>query len=183
MNFKGHLYGGLAAGATGIAIGASLGGLPRLGTIQLHPLGDSEITWILTFGMGLFMGLFPDLDVASKPQRWYFRFALLLLLFLFHLEEWLLLSFLAGFSFLPLLHQHRGWTHQLWAPWLLCFGCLWMMEVYRAEQSWFFGFSWDNLSHPLQQGWPWLLSGILGHYTHLLLDSKLVLGLRSRGHY
>ena len=72
MTFKGHLTGGILAGigVTGLAA--------RWGYI---PSADYRI-WAAVCGTTVFFSLFPDLDTASVPQRWFFRAVFMALIYL-----------------------------------------------------------------------------------------------------
>ncbi len=103
MLYRGHLITGTAAG-TAVASVAFLTG--RADTIEQV----SVIT-----GLCAAFALFPDLDVASVPQRWFYRVVAGVLVGLIawgRPEDAALLGLL---SLLPLIDHHRGWTHRWWA--------------------------------------------------------------------
>ena len=66
-------------------------------------------------GLGTAFALFPDLDVASVPQRWFYRAAAALLLVLISQGRAGDAALLGLLALLPLMHRHRGWTHRWWA--------------------------------------------------------------------
>lgn len=191
MNHRGHWTGGLiAAGVSGalalLLIDYGLEDFQLSKAIE-EPF-ESRLNLILLYpGITLFMALFPDLDTASLAQRWYYRFALVAVLLLYYHEQHLILFLFAFFSFLPLLHQHRGWTHSLYTPWLLSLLMALFFEIHRAERSWFYGFSLKNSLLFLLDYQSLAYAAALGHYTHLFLDSKYVrwLGLSKnpKGHH
>ena len=99
MNFKGHFCGGLITAIIGVStIVATLDSLPHS-------------TYAILFGLILFFSLFPDLDVGSIPQRWFYRIVFICLCYVFFIEKYKLGLLLAIFSYLPILHKHRGFTH------------------------------------------------------------------------
>lgn len=167
MNAGGHLL-----GAVGAAMLVEVGAL-GLGLAQWPP-GDSQAVlnaWALPATTFL-TALFPDLDVASKAQRWYYRFALAALIWLHFTGQDLAFVLLALFSLLPLIHRHRGWTHSLWAPVGISLLLSAALEYHRAETGWFASFSTEAA---LELWWaylPFLLAALVGHSAHLLLDSK-----------
>ena len=190
MNFRGHFVGGAVAGAAAGALMLVSGysGLGGAGTAEAlagsneagaHLVGVMLTAW--------FMALFPDLDTASIPQRWFLRgmFALLIAALAWgRLDLFVLLAFAA---LLPLIHRHRGWTHWRITPWVIPLFLASIHEYLRAQSSWFLGFSWENVWEFLGRYWIYVAASVLGHYTHLLLDSRRVKWLpfvrNSEGHH
>lgn len=177
MNFRGHFAGGLAAGAVAgscalIAGQLELGGAAPLDIMGGEPGGVTHFGGV--FAAAWFMALFPDLDTASVPQRWFLRGAMLLLVAALLAQRMDLFVLLAFASLLPLIHHHRGWTHWKITPWLIALFMAIVHETLRAEASWLMGFSWHNVGRILQAYWLYVLACVMGHYTHLLLDSRRV---------
>lgn len=165
MNAQGHLIGGLGA-ALAVEVGA-LG----LGWAQWPP-GEPEavtLAWSLPLTAFL-MSLFPDLDVGSKPQRWYYRAALPVLVWLHFTGRDLAFVLLALFSLLPLVHRHRGWTHSPWAPLAVSLLLAGAAEYHRAQSGWFARFSFEEAARLWWAYLPYLLAACVGHGVHLLLD-------------
>jgi len=179
MNFEGHLKGAVVAGAGAVALAVVTGYAPLdgddLNALIAAPL-DSHPFWLLggIFASAGFMALFPDLDTASIPQRWFLRmmFVLLVLAHLAGRDD--LFAVLAFAALLPLLHKHRGWTHWKLTPWLVAVFLAVVYEVFRARAAWFGGFSWQNVGGFLAEYWMFVLAAVMGHYTHLLLDRRSV---------
>ena len=175
MNFGGHVVGGVVAGSIAGVVGvigmpSSAPGLFEDVNEYLGQGGNA----VVCFGAALLMSLFPDLDTASVPQRWYLRlmFAALVLT---ALAGWMeVFVVLALVALLPMLHKHRGWTHWPITPWLVAGFLAVAHENVAARNSWLFGFSWENVWELLLDGWPFVFACVLGHYTHLLLDSRKV---------
>jgi hypothetical protein len=180
VNFRGHTIGGVIS-ATAVA-GISI-------VVQYTPINSSTIqqfikaplslegaipTLIALFLITWFMALFPDLDTASIPQRWFFRavFVILALLYFYRQMEWFAILSFAAIS--PVLHKHRGWTHWKITPWLIALYLAIVFEYMRVKNGIFASFSWDNILEMFQQYWIFVIACIVGHYTHLLLDSKQV---------
>ena len=162
MNFKGH-----ATGATAAAI------LMTALTPFLHSNPDSK-TILIVFALTWFMGLFPDLDTASIIQRWFYR-AMLLALFVTLIRKerdtFVILSFL---SVIPLIDKHRGWTHWRTTPWLLAIGFAILNEYLRAKGALFGQFNWERVLTFFETYFVYIIGAVVGHYTHLFLDSKTV---------
>lgn len=180
MNFQGHLTGGLIAGAA-VTVLAPISGYVRLSTESLAAFMDTPLSFhgdisvlILLFLTTCFMALFPDLDTASIPQRWFYRILFVVQLALFYHKQMDWFAVLAFVSILPIVHKHRGWTHWKIAPWLMSLFLAVVFEYIRAKESWFGSFQWENVGIFLQQYWIYLVACVVGHYTHLLLDSRHV---------
>ena len=110
MNFRGHLTGGLLAGAITASVAVttkyvslSPEAFQHFTGTPLHWQGEVQ-TLIGLFLATLFMALFPDLDTASVPQRWFFRGMFVLLAFLFFTRQMELFAILAFVSLLPVMH-------------------------------------------------------------------------------
>ena len=189
MNFGGHAMGGVVAGFAAAAVagvaGAGSGAPAMFGELE-EVLGTGAFS-AGCFGAAFLMALFPDLDTASIPQRWYLRimFAGLVASVLAGWME--LFVVLALVALLPLLHHHRGWTHWRLTPWGVAFLLAVAHEYADARASWFSSFSWADVWALLLEAWPFVLACVLGHYTHLLLDSRSVRWLpfvsNSPGHH
>jgi hypothetical protein len=67
--------------------------------------------------------LFPDIDIKSKGQRYFYWFIFLLLILLATTKRFIALSIVSILAMLPLLGKHRGLFHKTWfiigAPYLL----------------------------------------------------------------
>jgi hypothetical protein len=178
MNFMGHLTGGVLVGS-GVSILAMQQGWVGVNyhTLEklLHQpleLGNSEIALIKLFGLTVFMSLFPDLDTQSIPQRWFFRGVFGLLLFFFWKQDFDAFATTAFCSILPVLHKHRGWTHWKVTPWVVAVLLASVQEYFATRSSWLRGFDWNTVWESLQRQWLLVVGIVVGHYTHLLLDSR-----------
>jgi len=176
MNFGAHAAGGVVAGvvAAGVAGIASAGEQAPAMFGELEGVLGTGAFAVGCFGAAFLMALFPDLDTASIPQRWYLRimFAGLVASMLAGWME--LFVVLALVALLPLLHRHRGWTHWRITPWGVAVLLAVAHEYAEARASWFSSFSWEAVGGLLLEAWPFVLACVLGHYTHLLLDSRSV---------
>ncbi len=180
MNFRGHLNGGVAAGSLTIAVAVSTQyvtlqpeSVQRFLDAPLHWQGEIQ-TLLGLFLTTLFMALFPDLDTTSVPQRWFFRGMFVLLAVLFLQQEIELFSICAFASLLPVMHKHRGWTHWRSTPWLIAIFFAMVFEYFRIKEAWLVDFSWHKVWEFLNRFWMYVFACVLGHYTHLLLDSRRV---------
>jgi membrane-bound metal-dependent hydrolase YbcI (DUF457 family) len=99
-NYKGHLVGGVVAYC--VMLFAIIGCMPSLMTAS---------EWLLFTLAG---ALFPDVDIKSKGQK-YFYYVIFALFVLLACKGWL--YHLSCFSFLaitPMLARHRGIFHSAW---------------------------------------------------------------------
>jgi hypothetical protein len=180
MNFRGHFNGGVVAGglAVGVALGTQYVHLQPEDWQQFtqHPFAlEGNIQTLLSvFATALFMALFPDLDTTSVPQRWFFRGMFVLLAVLYFQQRMELFCLLAFVSLMPVMHKHRGWTHWKITPWLIAVFLAMVWEYFRVKEAWVEEFSWDNVWRWMQEYWIYVFACVIGHYTHLLLDSRKI---------
>jgi membrane-bound metal-dependent hydrolase YbcI (DUF457 family) len=178
VNFRGHLLGGIAAGA-GVCATAVFTGqvvLERSGIDRLaHQVLNRDSGWLMLAGLFLItlaMALFPDLDGASIPQRWFYRGVFVCLVFLLAMRRMDLFAALTLIALTPLLHRHRGWTHSPLTPFVIACVVVMIIAYQPSQPGWWRSFSADSVLSALRDGWIYLLACVLGHYTHLLLDSR-----------
>jgi len=98
--YKGHLCGGVA-----------VFGLVFYG---LHTPQTSMVTALEWLGFTLAGALFPDIDVKSKGQKYFYWVVLGVVLFFIHQQWYELLGVTAVCSVVPMLVQHRGLFHKAW---------------------------------------------------------------------
>lgn len=140
-----------------------------------NPAADSDCrTLVIVMFLAWAMALFPDVDTESRPRKYFHRAAFGVMSGLLFLNELEVLALVALGVIAPMLHKHRGWTHHWLTPWVLAvfFAVGW--EYTRAKNAWFFGFSWESTLSFFTDRWIFAAAIILGHYTHLLLDSRIV---------
>ena len=163
MNFKAHVTGG-AISSSFVFITTSLLGISFLEIS--HPL-------VLTC-VCFFMSLFPDFDTASIPQRWFYRIAIISFIFLYSAQEYQVLAVFAILSITPLLHKHRGWTHWKITP-VVISATIILFYDYQINLDSLIR-SKLSMGHIAKNTFMnyliFVLSATIGHYTHLLLDSK-----------
>jgi hypothetical protein len=178
MNFRGHLLGGMAAGAVVCATAVISGQvvLERKGLDRLvNQVLDRDGGWLMLVGLFLItvtMALFPDLDITSVPQRWFYRAVFVCLVFLLVMRRMDLFAALALIALTPLLHRHRGWTHARLTPFVIALAVVLIIAYQPGQTGWWRSVSVDTVLSGLRDGWIYLLACVLGHYTHLFLDSR-----------
>ena len=100
-NYQTHLAGGaLAFAATLVCI------VP-----YAHPTVLSAGEWLL---FALAGSLFPDIDIKSKGQKYFYWMILILLLILAYTKRFIPLAIISIVSTIPLISKHRGLFHRAW---------------------------------------------------------------------
>lgn len=162
MNFKGHITGGIIAGATLTVSAVALG----------EPLGLPAPPWVLAqiFAVTVFFSLFPDLDISSIPQRWFFRGIFVLLLVLGYYEYYEEATLLALVAITPLLDHHRSWTHHVLSALLFPVVLACLYEYLLTKNQFFQQWSFERIVFHLQTHLWLVIACIAGWYTHLFLD-------------
>jgi hypothetical protein len=178
LNHAGHVAGGIVAGSLVCFLAYSTGdvkiGFEVLNEISDSPFSPTENTKTLfgLFATALFMALFPDLDIQSITQRWFYR-AVFVLLGIMHFtgrhDLFVVISFCAV---LPVLHQHRGWTHWKITPWVIAIFLATVQEYFHAQQRNYGSFEWVKVLGLLEQYWLFVIACVTGHYVHLILDAR-----------
>jgi hypothetical protein len=166
MNFKGHLTtGACSALVVGYCAYQFQSEIPFIRPI---PVEFISLTC-------LFFALFPDLDISSIPQRWFYRILFVGLTFLAFLGYWKLSTYAALISILPLLSKHRGWTHHpattFIFPFFLIIFYAFVLEHYQIKAH------TTSLIVSLFKHYGWLyVAAVVGWWTHLWSDG---IGMKS----
>jgi hypothetical protein len=146
------------------------GGLAGAATAAVAFQGGWVDTWTqaaLLGGLCAGSALFPDLDTASRPQRWAARALVLTGGGLALAGAWRAAALLGLAGLLPLLTHHRGWTHRWWAALLAPLGALGLWHtVARAEG----GGALGALAGQLAADGPAYLAMAGGYALHLMID-------------
>lgn len=102
--YKGHLSGGLIAfGITYVAITAH----QLVMVTNMIPV----IGWLACTMAG---SLFPDIDVKSKGQNFFYWCILIVLMYFTYCQQFMPLAYVSIASMLPMLVKHRGIFHNIW---------------------------------------------------------------------
>lgn len=155
-NYKAHVWGGVAA--YGIILYLFL-----LLHILDHPSLFQLLFWFICVIAG---SLFPDIDIKSRGQQYFYRLLFLVLLFCMNIKHFTAVCACGVIAIVPLLVKHRGLFHQLWflisAPFLLSFFLIQLFPYQKTN----------------------ILTGILffviGCVSHLWLDFKPHVRIRKR---
>ncbi|HEB41493.1 MAG TPA: hypothetical protein ENI08_00545 [Candidatus Dependentiae bacterium] len=101
--YKGHLIGGVAAF-----------GITLLVSTKIFALDYSLVMaaeWLICALAG---SLFPDIDVKSKGQKYFYWVVLALFIFCILWQKYKLLAGCSVIVVMPMLVRHRGIFHRLW---------------------------------------------------------------------
>jgi len=101
-NYKGHLAGGLFAYFITLFIIASY---------YVYPALPTAAEWLL---FALAGSLFPDVDVKSKGQNYFYWLIFVLLAYLFLMQRFKLMAITGVIAVIPQLVRHRGIFHRIW---------------------------------------------------------------------
>ncbi len=115
-SYKGHLAGGCVAFACGLV----------LITDYAQPDMLLAAEWFLATLAG---SLFPDIDIKSKGQKYFYWFFLGLIFLFVHKNRIDLLIALSVIAMLPLLVKHRGLFHRLWFVIAFPLGLWWLISL------------------------------------------------------
>ncbi len=101
-NYKKHLIGGLGAYAALLIIFQRI-----IQPVSLFSAGE----WLVCSLAG---SLFPDIDIKSRGQKYFYRVILLVMIFLIIQRQFSLLATSSVMAVTPMLVRHRGIFHRLW---------------------------------------------------------------------
>jgi membrane-bound metal-dependent hydrolase YbcI (DUF457 family) len=142
-NYKKHLVGGVGVWATLLML------MQQVYVVSL--LSASE--WLICSLAG---SLFPDIDIKSKGQKYFYRVILLVFIFLIIQQQFVLLAPCSIMAIVPLLVRHRGIFHRLWFV-ILCPLAFWYIACLSSPV----------MSRPLLFD---VIFFIAGAISHLWLD-------------
>ncbi len=100
-NYQAHLAGGSLAFAIALVIIVP----------YCQPTVLTAGEWLL---FALAGSLFPDIDIKSKGQKYFYWMIFLLLLILAYTKRFIPLTIISIISTIPLLTKHRGMFHRAW---------------------------------------------------------------------
>jgi membrane-bound metal-dependent hydrolase YbcI (DUF457 family) len=149
-SYRGHLVGGALLFIPFAFIINTVFEYDKLSTLQFW------IQTVILFGITLLFAMFPDVDIKSKGQKIFYLIFIALDLVLIWRGLWQLAAFLGLFAMIPIISNHRGWTHSFWAAILIPTPFI-LIPVYFA------GASWTN-------GLPYYLAAVTGYISHRFMD-------------
>lgn len=155
-NYKGHLYGGIAAGL--IVDGAYF--MLQDGTIDTGvALRESWQLFVGLIIIAALFGLWPDIDTNSKAQNIFFSIALITDLMLIATGYFEAAAFLGLMAMTPIVGRHRGWTHSKLAAVLVPLPILIIPYLSTAQFQ--------------ETGILLYVAALMGYLSHLLLDGLI----------
>jgi hypothetical protein len=170
MDGRMHVAAGCAAGASAAAIAFQ---------------GGWADTWSGAAALGglcTAAALFPDLDTASRPQRWAARALVAILGWLALNGQWREAALIGLAALLPLITHHRGWTHRWWAVPLVPLGAMALWAALTGA-GWPGGWAWsaperwipsavDSAAGLISGHTPAYVAMAAGYALHLMLDRR-----------
>ena len=177
--FREHWIGGLVAYTSffAISLAATLIGFFAFRqpidwnpTVSLEPLNIAAC-----FVIAFLSGLWPDVDIKSKSQQIFYRLFLISNVLLIYKGYYAISAFFGLFAMLPLIGNHRGWTHSKLTMLLLpaVFLILPMVYFHRDQLDRNELLAAQNLVL-LKGGLPFYTASLIGYATHLHLDGILL---------
>jgi hypothetical protein len=100
-NYKGHVLGGIVVYGVIFCTVASM----------LHPSFITAFEWLLFTLAG---ALFPDIDIKSKGQKYFYHLVLMLLIVLAVHRQFTTITCCSFIVITPMLVRHRGIFHRSW---------------------------------------------------------------------
>jgi membrane-bound metal-dependent hydrolase YbcI (DUF457 family) len=163
-------------GYKGHTVGAIVTNVAYVGAVQVvHPAALTDTAQLLTrwqmlvglFVIAILFGLWPDIDTNSKGQNIFFGLAFVADIALIVTGRIEAAAFLGLLAMTPIVGKHRGWTHTVLAMILVPSPIIIVPYLYRPE-----------ILHVavLVYG-----AAVIGYFSHLLLDGKIVRWFHIRG--
>lgn len=162
--YKGHIVGGLAAGAACVAL-LSWAPVEQLAEAD-HLLHDWQV-FAAFFVLSVLFALFPDVDTNSKGQDIFIGLAFIVDILLIVSGDFRAAAYLGLIAMLPIISHHRGWTHTMWAMLAVPLPLLIAPALY------------DKNLLPIAA--VYYLAAVAGYFSHLLLDGLIWRHIRVKG--
>ena len=147
------------SGGKGHLIGGFIFILVLLHTITHYFFRPDLLDFVLYIAIGLMFAVWPDVDIKSYGQKFFYIVFFLVDLFLVYTEEYKIAAYFGLIIILPILAKHRGWTHSIPAMFLIPSPFL-LYPIYVSQS---FDFS----------GGPFYTCAVTGYFSHLVLDGKI----------
>ena len=146
------------AGGKGHMIGGVVFSLIALHLVSHYFIAPKLMDMIIYISIALLFSLWPDVDIKSIGQKVFYTIFFITDCYLIFMDEYKFAAYFGLFIILPILAKHRGWTHSLWAMFLVPLPLLFLPLAIENNS----GFS----------GIPFYLSAVTGYFSHLALDGK-----------
>lgn len=163
-NYKGHIIGGLSAGAV---YASALSYVPIERYAEVVGLLQDWQALAAIFVLSMLFALFPDVDTNSKGQDIFVGLAFAVDILLILNGNFQAAAYLGLIAMLPIIGHHRGWTHSKWA--MVAIPLPLLLVPYLQ----------DERVLPISL----VLYGaaVAGYFSHLLLDGLIWKRIRVKG--
>lgn len=154
--YKGHLAGGLA---TAVICTVAVSLLPYQQLAEYANLLHGWQTLAGVFMVAMLFALFPDIDIKSEGQKLFYWGLFILDALLIWSKQIHAAAYLGFIAMLPLLGKHRGWTHSVFAAFIVPLPIIAIPYLYDGRtlpaSALFYG------------------AAVTGYLSHLALDGEL----------
>lgn len=155
-SWKGHIAGGL------MSISAYTVVVSFTPIKQLSEMAGFLHNWhilLAVFVIGLLFAIFPDVDTNSKAQDLFFGIVFILDILLIISGCLQLAAYLGLIAMLPIISHHRGWTHKIWAMFVVPAPILFVPYLYNNSLL---------LLSIIYYG-----AAVVGYFSHLFFDGLI----------
>lgn len=156
-NYKGHVIGGVALGATYVA---AMSYVPVERFAEASGLLHDWQALAAVLVISVLFALFPDIDTNSKGQNIFFGLAFAMDVLLIASGNIQAAAYLGLIAMLPIVGKHRGWTHSKLAMLLVPLPIVVVPYLYN-----------ENI---LPISIVYYGAAVAGYFSHLLLDGLIV---------
>lgn len=163
-SYRGHIVGGIAAGAASIAV---LSWLPVEQSAEAARLLYDWQVFVAFFVLSVLFALFPDVDTNSKGQDIFFGLAFFVDVLLILNGKYQAAAYLGLIAMLPIISHHRGWTHSKWAMFIVPSPLIILPALYNEKL--------------VLAALVYYIASVSGYFSHLLLDGLIWKRFRVRG--
>ena len=146
--YKGHIAGGTVAFILYVVV---------LAIFFSFTLKIEVLVW---FGLCILGALWPDVDTNSFGQKLFYGAFLILDSFFLLTERYKEAALLGFFALLPIVGNHRGWTHRIWAAFAVPAPLL-LLPLIKPDLN--------------VGGLEYYIPVVIGYLSHLVLDRELKL--------
>lgn len=155
-NYKGHITGGIVAGATSMIV---LSQLPLEQSAEAARLLYDWQVFAAFFVLSILFALFPDVDTNSKGQDIFIGLAFFVDILLIVNGNYQAAAYLGLIAMLPIVGHHRGWTHSKLAMFIVPAPLIILPVLYD-----------ERLLIPAAV---YYIACVGGYFSHLLLDGLI----------
>lgn len=154
--WKGHVGGGLVCLAV---YAAAVSFVPIQRFAEAANLLHNWEALAAIFVIGALFAIFPDVDTNSKAQDLFFGIVFLLDILLIATGGIQAAAYLGLIAMLPIVGHHRGWTHKIWAMFVIPLPILIVPYLYSQDL--------------LVLGIVYYGAAVVGYFSHLLFDGLI----------